>query len=234
MCCEATTGSPERVSAIAQRGVAHVIVATGASQLETLEALRARSDIEWHKIHFFHMDEYVGLSITHPASFRKYLWERFHSRLPTPPLSFCYVSGEGDPDAECRRAGDEIRRHSIDVCFAGIGENGHLAFNDPPADFETEEPYLMVNLDEACRRQQMGEGWFTALDEVPQQAISISVRQIMKSAHVVIACPDTRKAAAVRRSVEGPVTPEAPASILQRHPSCHLFLDKASAAELSG
>jgi len=230
----AALAGAERIrGAIRERGHANVIVATGASQFETLEALLEVRDLDWSRIHFFHLDEYVGMPVTHGASFRRYLWERFHRRLPLPPASFCYLNGEGDAEVECRRAGALIRQHPIDVCFAGIGENGHLAFNDPPADFETEEPYLVVNLDEDCRRQQMGEGWFAGLEEVPKQAISMGVRQIMKSARIVIACPDSRKAAAVRRCVEGPVTPLAPASILQEHADCTLFLDEASAADLS-
>ena len=174
-------------------------------------------DIAWNRVTGFHLDEYVGLPIAHPASFRGYLWQRFVSRLPLPLAAFHFLDGEGDPQAECRRVGEIIRRHPIDVAFVGIGENGHLAFNDPPADFETEEPYLVVELDDACRRQQLGEGWFPTFDDVPQQAISMSVRQIMKSRAIICTVPDERKAEAVRNAVEGEVTPQVPASILQRH-----------------
>jgi len=216
-----------------ERGEANVIVATGASQFEMLEALLAEPDIAWEAVTFFHLDEYVGLPVTHPASFRKYLWERFHRRLPVPPRAFHYVNGSDDAVAECRRLGALIARHPIDVCFAGIGENAHLAFNDPPADFETAEPYLVVALDEACRRQQLGEGWFPSLADVPQKAISMSIQQILKSRCIIITAPDERKAKAVKESVEGPVTPEIPSSILQRHPDTHLYLDASSAALLS-
>lgn len=229
----AAAGAQHIRDAIAERGVANVIVATGASQFETLAALIREPAMLWHKVNFFHLDEYIGIPIDHPASFRKYLWERLHSQLPTPPRSFCYLDGEEDPVAECQRAGDLIKQHPIDVCFAGIGENGHLAFNDPPADFEVEAPYLIVHLDEACRKQQMGEGWFSTVADVPEQAISMSIKQIMASAHIILSVPDRRKADAVQKCVNGPVTPDAPASIVQQHPSCHLFLDEAAASLLT-
>jgi glucosamine-6-phosphate deaminase len=216
-----------------EKGSASIILATGASQFDVLEALLRETEIAWERVTIFHLDEYVGLPVTHPASFRLYLWERFHRQLPVPLKAFHYVDGSGDPRAECKRLDDLICRNPIDLCFAGIGENAHLAFNDPPADFETEEAYLVVQLDEACRRQQMGEGWFPSLEAVPAQAISMSVRQILKSKSLVIAVPDERKAAAVQRTLEGPVTPDVPASILQRHPDTHLFLDPSSASLLT-
>ncbi len=223
----------ERLRAVlAERGEASIIVATGASQFELLAALVPAPDIAWERVTVFHLDEYVGLSVTHPASFRAYLWERFHRRLPRPPRAFHYVAGDEDPARECERLAAILARHPIDLCFAGIGENAHLAFNDPPADFETESPYLVVTLDEACRRQQLGEGWFPSLDAVPRQAISMSIRQLMKSRTIVITAPDARKAGAVRAAVEGPVTPAVPASILQQHPDVHVFLDTAAAAGL--
>ena len=211
------------------KGSASFIVATGASQFEMLDQL-AEADLPWNKLTGFHLDEYVGLSINHEASFRKYLWERFVSRLPLPLAAFHFLDGEVDADAECRRASELIEQTSIDVAFVGIGENGHLAFNDPPADFDTEQPYLIVDLDEACRQQQFGEGWFPDLDSVPRQAISMSVRQIMKSDAIVCTVPDERKAEAVKNATQGPVTPEVPASILQEHPDCRLFLDAAAAS----
>jgi len=220
--------------AIQERGEVNLIVATGASQFEFLESLLQQPDIAWDKARFFHLDEYVGLPITHPASFRKYLWERFHSKLPVPARAFHYVIGDADPVLECARLKELIAAHQIDVCFAGIGENAHLAFNDPPADFETEEPYLVVDLDAACRQQQFGEGWFDSLEDVPLQAISMSIRQILKSRTVVITAPDDRKAEAVRASVKGPVTDRVPSSILQEHPDTHLFLDSAAASLLDG
>ena len=157
--------------AIAAKGAASIIVATGASQFQMLAALVEHDEIRWDKVTGFHLDEYAGMEMTHPASFRRYLWERFVSRLPLPLAAFHYVNAERDPPAECRRLGEIIRRHPIDVAFIGIGENGHLAFNDPPADFRTEEPYLVVELDEACRKQQLGEGWFPSLAGVPKRAV---------------------------------------------------------------
>jgi glucosamine-6-phosphate deaminase len=219
--------------AIAERGAAAIIMATGASQFEMLAALAAQEDLRWDKVTAFHLDEYVGMEITHGASFRRYLWERFASRLPLPLKLFHYVNAETDPEGECRRLGELIRRCPIDVAFIGIGENGHVAFNDPPADFETDEPYLVVELDEACRRQQLGEGWFPSLEDVPTRAISMSVRQILKSRAIVCTVPDQRKAEAVRNALEGPVTPAVPASILQRHPATTLFLDRAAASLLA-
>lgn len=218
--------------AIDMRGGASIIVATGASQFEVLESLVKQPNIRWDKVTGFHLDEYVGMPITHGASFRKYLWERFVSKLPLPVASFHYVNAEMDPEGECKRLGELIKTHPIDVAFIGIGENGHVAFNDPPADFDTEEPYLVVNLDEACRKQQLGEGWFPTLADVPTRAISMSVRQIIKSKSIVCTVPDQRKAQAVKNSVQGPVTNQAPASILQKHADTTLFLDKPSASLL--
>lgn len=216
----------------ALRGEANIILATGASQFEVLAALVQADVIDWSRVTCFHLDEYVGMPITHDASFRKYLKERFVDRLPQPPAAFHYLNAEQDCQAECQRLGDLIRQHPIDVAFIGIGENGHLAFNDPPADFETEEPYLVVDLDEACRKQQLGEGWFPTLDDVPKQAISMSVRQILKSSHIVCSVPDERKAKAVKGAVEGPVTPDLPASILQQHDQTTIYLDKPAASLL--
>jgi len=220
--------------AVASGGRAAIILATGASQFDMLAALVAAGGIDWPKVTCFHLDEYIGLPETHPASFRRYLKERFVDRLPEPPRAFHYVSGQAsDPAAECRRLGDSLREHPIDAAMVGIGENGHLAFNDPPADFRTDEPYLVVDLDEACRRQQLGEGWFESLDAVPRRAISMSIRQIMASRTIVCTVPDRRKAEAVRATVEGPVTPDVPASILQEHPSATLYLDTDSASLLA-
>lgn len=227
----AAEGSAAIGAALAARGRANVILATGASQFEMLEALVA-ADLDWSRITVFHLDEYIGLPVSHGASFRKYLRERVMDRLRVRP-DFVEVDGEAaDPEAETARLGALIARHPIDVCFAGIGENGHLAFNDPPADFDTEAAYLVVELDEACRRQQLGEGWFASLEAVPRRAISMGIRQILRSGHIVLSVPDARKAAAVAGTVEGPVTPLCPASILQRHPQTSLHLDTASAGEL--
>lgn len=219
--------------AIAARGEAGVIVATGASQFEMLAVLVQQKDIDWSKATCFHLDEYVGLPDTHPASFRKYLRERFVSQLPTAPKAFHEVRGEGDPAAECRRLSELIEKIEIDIAFIGIGENGHLAFNDPPADFETTAPYIEVQLDEACRRQQFGEGWFPTLDDVPKKAISMSIDRILKSRAIVCTVPDERKAEAVRNAVEGPVTNVVPASALQKNARTVLFLDSPAASLLS-
>ena len=219
--------------AIVAKGFANVIVATGASQFEMLGNLIKEKDIAWNKVTCFHLDEYVGLPITHPASFRLYLWERFVCQLPLPLAAFNYVNAEENPQAECDRLAAVIKAHPIDVAFIGIGENAHIAFNDPPADFETESPYIVVELDEACRKQQLGEGWFPTLDDVPREAISMTVPRIMAAKRVILAVPDARKARAVRDALEGPVTPAVPASILRRHPACDLFLDAASASLLA-
>jgi len=221
--------------AIASQGNATIIVATGASQFEMLSALIEETDIDWSKVTGFHLDEYTGMSITHPASFRKYLKERFVDKIAIG--AFNYVNGEGldgngDVAAECARLDQLIAEQTVDVAFVGIGENGHLAFNDPPADFETEKPYLIVDLDEACRKQQLGEGWFPTLDDVPLQAVSMSVRQIMKSRHIVCTVPDERKAKAVQGTVEGSVSNEVPASILQQHSAMTLYLDEPAASLL--
>ncbi len=227
----ATVGADAMRREIENSGAVNVILATGASQFEMLAALAAE-DIPWDRVTGFHLDEYAGMPLSHPASFRRYLQERFLDRLPEPLRAFHFINGEGDCAAECRRLNGIIRQHPITVAFVGIGENGHLAFNDPPADFETEEPYLVVHLDEDCRRQQLGEGWFPALDDVPTQAISMSVRQILKSGHIICCAPDARKARPVQASLEGPVTPLVPASILQEHPRTVMYLDPASASLL--
>lgn len=220
-------------AALARKGRANLIVATGASQFETLKCLVHEPGIDWSKVTVFHLDEYVGLAESHGASFRKYLRERLISLLPGQP-EFVPVDGDAkDLGAELKRLNARITACPIDLCLAGIGENAHLAFNDPPADFTTEAPYLVVNLDEACRRQQFGEGWFPTFDDVPQQAISMSIRQIMKSACLILSVPDRRKAAAVKGAIEGPVTPTCPASIVQLHPDCTLHIDDAAAAELT-
>jgi len=217
--------------AIARSGEARVIAATGASQFEFLDALTATPGIDWERVEMFHLDEYVGLPDTHPASFRRYLRERIVQRVH--PRAFHYLAGDAeDPAAECRRVGALLTRAPIDVAFVGIGENGHLAFNDPPADFETEEPYLVVDLDEACRRQQLGEGWFPGLADVPRRAISMSIRQILKAREILCIVPDARKARAVRDCLEGEVSPIHPSSILQTHPATTVYLDRDSAALL--
>lgn len=218
--------------ALKAQGHASIIVATGASQFEMLAALVAAPGIDWSRVTAFHLDEYVGLPITHPASFRAYLWKRFVSRLPLPLAAFHYINAETDPAAECRRLGKLIAQTRVDVAFVGIGENGHLAFNDPPADFGTTKPYLVVDLDDACRRQQLGEGWFPSFKAVPTQAISMSIRQIMAAKHIVCTVPDKRKAVAVRDCLAGDVAPQHPASILQQHADAAVLLDRPAASLL--
>jgi len=217
--------------AIQKKGQAAFIAATGASQFNFLKHLIAAPDIAWNRTTMFHLDEYIGFSAEHPASFRRYLRERLTSKVPIGTIHF--IEGDAaDLQGEVARLNRLLGETQIDVAFVGVGENGHLAFNDPPADFSTEAPYIIVSLDEACRRQQMGEGWFKTLDEVPRQAISMSVRQIMKSAHIICTVPEKRKAQAVKSCLEGEVGPMFPASILRTHPSCYLYLDKESGSLL--
>jgi glucosamine-6-phosphate deaminase len=217
--------------AIEARGRARIIAATGASQFDFLGALTAAPSIDWTRVEMFHLDEYVGLPIDHPASFRRYLRERLITI--TGITRYHLLDGERDAARVARDVGAELGAEPIDVAFVGIGENGHLAFNDPPADFVTEQPYLIVTLDEACRRQQVGEGWFATLDAVPSQAISMSVRQILKSREIICVVPDRRKAQAVKACLEGAVSPMAPASILRTHAATTVYLDRESAALLA-
>lgn len=217
-------------NAIRESGRARIIAATGASQFDFLEVLTEAADIDWPRVEMFHLDEYIGLPISHPASFRRYLQERLIQK--TGITKYHFLDGETDPAAAIRSANEAIAAAPIDIAFVGIGENGHLAFNDPPADFETEEPYLIVNLDEACRLQQVGEGWFANLSETPKQAISMSIRQILKAKEILAVVPDSRKAKAVKACLEGEITPEAPASILRRHENTTVYLDKNSATLL--
>ncbi len=219
------------VGAIREKGEATFIVATGASQLEFLENLTSISSIDWSKTTMFHLDEYVGFPETHPASFRKYLKERFINKVH--PGKVYLIKGDvKSPELECERLGKIVKQKEIDVAFVGIGENGHLAFNDPPADFDTNKPYLVVELDDSCRKQQLGEGWFKSFDDVPKRAISMSINQIMKSKNIICTVPDSRKAQAVKDCLEGDITPDNPASILRNHESVFLFLDKDSAKVL--
>lgn len=216
--------------AVREKGRANIIVATGASQFDMLARLIEEKDVPWHKVTAFHLDEYIDMPPTHPASFRKYLWERFVSKLPLPMAAFHYIDGENDPKRECARVGKLITEHLIDVAFVGIGENTHLAFNDPPADFRTEEPFMVVKLDENCRRQQFGEGWFKTFEDVPKIAISMTCRQIMKARSIIISCPEKRKAEAVKKTLQSQVSPEVPASIMHQHEDATLYLDRDSAS----
>lgn len=227
----AEEGARAITAAIARKGSAVVVLATGASQFAVLETLVTKP-IAWDKVTAFHLDEYIGLPQSHPASFRGYLKERFVDKVPTLG-EFVPVDGDAaDIEAEVARLNGRLAPLEVDVCFAGIGENCHLAFNDPPADFETEDPFIVVQLDEACRRQQLGEGWFPDLEAVPRTAVSMSIRQIMKAKAIVLSAPDARKAQAVKDAVDGPVSNLHPASILQRHDAATVHLDGASAALL--
>ena len=217
-------------AAIVASGTARIIAATGASQFEFLGALTNSPNVDWQSTELFHLDEYVGLPMEHPASFRGFLRERLIEK--TGLQNFHFLAGERNPVEVCREVGQELTAAPVDVAFVGIGENGHLAFNDPPADFETEDPYLVVQLDEACRRQQVGEGWFQTLAEVPEKAISMSVRQILKAKEIICVAPDARKAQAIKDCFAGKISPLAPASILRTHPNTTVFLDLNSAALL--
>ena len=218
-------------SAIAARGQARIVAATGASQFEFLRALVAEPGIDWERVEMFHLDEYVGLPADHPASFRRYLRERLIE--PTGMRHVHLLDADTEPERVRLDTGLLLLERPVDVAFVGIGENAHLAFNDPPADFDTDEPYLIVELDEACRRQQVGEGWFPDLEGVPSRAISMSCRQILKSRRILVIVPDARKAAAVKATIEGPIVPETPASILQTRPDVTFYLDRDSSAALA-
>jgi glucosamine-6-phosphate deaminase len=217
--------------AIAHKGAARIIAATGASQFEFLDALTAMPDIDWKQVEMFHLDEYIGLPLSHPASFRSYLLKRLINKVGI--THYHLLDGERDPASVAREVGSKLASAPIDVAFVGVGENGHLAFNDPPADVETEDPYLVVHLDDACRRQQMGEGWFATLADVPRTALSMSVRQILKAQEIICIVPDARKARAVAACFEGEISRNAPASILRTHPRCTVYLDNESAALLT-
>ncbi len=218
--------------AIAAKGQARIVGATGTSQAAFLNALTKADDISWAKVEAFHLDEYIGLSVTHPASFRKILLEQLMQKAGI--VNYHLLDGDApDPADVVRRVGKQIASSPIDVAFLGIGENGHIAFNDPPADFATEDPFIIVELDEACRRQQGGEGGFADISQVPKRAISMSVRQILKAKEIVVVVPEARKAQAVKSCIEGPISPLAPGSILRTHPNTTVYLDRDSAALLT-
>jgi glucosamine-6-phosphate deaminase len=215
------------IAALEQRESVRLLAATGASQLEFLGYVTAAKKIDWNRIELFHLDEYIGIGIDHPASFAGYIRDRVIN--PTGIPRYHLLDGAADPEQVIRAANEAIGAAPIDVAFVGIGENGHLAFNDPPADFKTDRPYIIVDLDKKCRLQQVGEGWFAGLDDVPKRAISMSIQQILKSKAIVCTVPDERKSDAVKASLTGSVTPDVPASILQTHPDVRFFLDQNSA-----
>jgi glucosamine-6-phosphate deaminase len=228
------TGADAILDALKARGEAAIILATGASQFNVLDALIERSDIDWSRVTIFHLDEYEGIGAAHPASFVRYLKDRFLSRVCAVKQFHSICGDTGDINAEIERVNDAIRGYGVDVAFVGIGENSHLAFNDPPADFETDAPFIRVVLDDKCRMQQANEGWFLSFKDVPEHAISMSINQIMKSKTIICTVPDERKADAARSVIEGEVSNLCPASILQTHANAFLFLDKAAASKLNG
>ncbi|MCF8336044.1 MAG: glucosamine-6-phosphate deaminase [Bacteroidales bacterium] len=214
--------------AINRKNKATFIAATGLSQTDFLDYLSQDPEIDWSKTEMFHLDEYVGIPDTHPASFRKYLKERFIEKVH--PGTVHLINGSSDqPDEEVARLNQLMADKAIDIAFIGIGENGHVAFNDPPADFETEDPFIVVTLDQACKKQQVGEGWFASLNEVPSKAITMSVSQILKSNNIICTVPGERKAEAVKKCFEGEVSPHCPASILKKHENAFIYLDEDSA-----
>lgn len=216
-------------AAVQANGVCRILLSTGASQFEMLDALTKMEDIPWNQVVMFHLDEYVGMPMTHPASFRKYLKERFIDKVH--PGAYFFVNGEGDIQKNIETLTQEIRKAPIDVALVGIGENGHIAFNDPPADFDTHEAYIVVNLDERCKKQQLGEGWFATMADVPNQAISMTVYQIMQSKAILSVVPGLRKAQAIQNTLEAPqVTNRIPATKLREHLDWELFLDSDSAS----
>jgi glucosamine-6-phosphate deaminase len=219
--------------ALSERGTARIIAATAASQREFLEALTTAQGIDWTQVEAFHLDEYIGLPITHPGSFRKMLMEQLVNK--TGIKRYHLLNGDAaNPEGAVRDVGRQLASAPIDIAFLGIGENGHIAFNDPPADFATEEPYIIVNLDQACRQQQVGEAWFADISQVPTRAISMSARQILKAKEILAVVPDRRKAEAVKACFEGEISPMAPASILRRHANATVYLDTYSASLLGG
>ena len=219
-------------NAIKAKGKAAIILATGASQFETLNQLISEKEINWGLVTMFHLDEYIALPSGHNASFRKYLKERFLSNVP--PLKEVYlIDGNADPIGEVERLNRVIRDFHIDVALVGVGENGHLAFNDPPANFDICDPYIIAELDDRCRQQQVNEGWFNSIEMVPSKAISMSIQQILKSDHIICSVPDKRKSDAIGYCFGNGISNLYPASILQKHPSCFLFLEEASAEKLN-
>jgi len=219
-------------SAVDQRNRANVMFASGNSQLSFLDALMARPDVEWSKVTGFHMDEYVGMDADHPASFARYMRERIVERAQ--PGEFHFVDGTNSAPRECARYAALLRAHPLDLCCLGIGENGHLAFNDPPfADFDDELDVKEVSLDDASRRQQVGEGHFATIQDVPLTALTVTIPALLRAARVLVVVPENRKADAVRRTLEEPIATSCPASVLRRTPHATLYLDDASASNIS-
>jgi len=220
------------IKTIDEKGEATFVVATGASQLNFLEVLTSFDSIDWSKTTMFHLDEYIGISEDHPASFRRYLKENFISKV-NKIGEIHLINGNTDPEKECKRLNKIIKDKIIDISFVGIGENGHIAFNEPPADFDTDDPFIIVELDDKSKMQQVGEGWFNSIEEVPSKAITMSVKQIMKSKNIICTVPDQRKAQAVKNCFgSSEITPNCPASVLKEHKNAFVYLDQGSASLL--
>jgi glucosamine-6-phosphate deaminase len=227
----ADKAASELTRAIAKRGRATFVAATGNSQLGFLEALTRDPDVDWSRTTMYHLDEYIGLPESHPASFRRYLRERLVGVVS--PGTVNLIDGNApDPQAECSRLSLLVERDGIDVAFVGIGENAHLGFNDPPAEFDNDASFAVVDLSDTCRAQQVHEGWFATAADVPSRAITMTVSGILRSQCIVCVVPEARKAPAVKCAVTGPITPSCPASALRKHPNAHLFLDAHSASLL--
>jgi glucosamine-6-phosphate deaminase len=214
---------------IDEKGSARLLVSTGASQFDTIEAL-VKEGVDWSKVEMFHLDEYIGIPESHPASFRKYLKERFVKKLKTNLKKAFYVNAEGDIKNNISLLSEELKKNPIDLGLIGIGENAHIAFNDPPADFDTMEAYIIVDLNDACRMQQVGEGWFKTINDVPAQAISMSVYQIMQCKAIISCVPYKVKANAIKHTLENNLTNMIPATMLKMHGNVILFLDEESAS----
>ena len=215
--------------AIAEKGHARIILSTGASQFTTLEALIAE-DVDWTKVEMFHLDEYIGIDESHPASFVKYLKERFVSKVSLKAAYF--VDPSCGVDEIMTKLGEKLREEPVDVGLIGIGENAHIAFNDPPADFDDENAYKVVVLAERCRQQQLGEGWFATLADVPEKAISMTVKQILRCRHIISAVPYAVKAQAIHDTLTNEITNMIPATVMKNHPSVQVFIDADSASML--
>ncbi len=214
---------------INEKSEARIVVSTGSSQFETLQALIDQK-IDWQKVEVFHLDEYIGIPVTHPASFRKYLYERFINHVKV--RAFHSVDVEGDIDSKIRSLSSEIRKKPVDLGLIGIGVNGHIAFNDPPADFETRDAYIVVELDEVCRKQQVDEGWFSSIKEVPERAVSMTPWQIMQCRTIISSVPHKVKSTAVKNTLINKFTEIIPATLLKQHPDYHLYIDKNSSSEI--
>jgi glucosamine-6-phosphate deaminase len=217
------------IETIEKKGKAVFVIATGNSQLDFLDYLVNLEDIDWSKTTLYHLDEYVGINEDHRASFRKYIRNNFISKVGE-IKKVNLIDGMNNPERECQRLNKIIAEDEIDISFVGIGENGHLAFNEPPADFETEDPFIVVELDEMSRKQQVKEGWFDSIKSVPKKAITMTIKEIMSSEHIICTVPEKRKAEAVKNCLGNEIiTPDYPASILKKHKSTYVYLDENSA-----